>query len=61
MKRRGASLEQIQLHLGHHDLSFTNRVYVHLDAEEDGLDPELLDDLSGCAEAPRTLKAVVAA
>jgi integrase len=61
LKRRGAALEQIQLHLGHHDLSFTNRVYVHLDAEEDGPDPEMLDDLAGCAEAPQALRGVEAA
>ena len=35
------------MHLGHEDLSFTRRVYVHLDAS-DGPDPELLDDVTGC-------------
>lgn len=33
-----------------HDLSFTRRVYIHLDAE-DGPDATLLDDLAGCAPA----------
>jgi len=47
LRPRGASLEEIQLHLGHEDLSFTRRVYVHLDAS-DGPNPELLDDLTGC-------------
>ncbi|MBM2824181.1 MAG: integrase family protein [Thermoleophilia bacterium] len=47
LRRRGASLEEVQLHLGHEDLSFTRRVYVHLDAS-DGPNPELLDDLAGC-------------
>src|SRR5438067_1230998 len=55
LRRRDASLEEIQLHLGHGDMGFTRRVYVHLDAE-DGPDPTLLDDLSGCAPAPRRLK-----
>jgi integrase len=48
LRRRGATLEEIQLHLGHHDLGFTRRTYVHLDAE-DGPDATLLDDLAGCA------------
>jgi integrase len=60
LRRRGATLEEIQLHLGHHDLSFTRRVYVHLDAE-DGPDATLLDDLAGCAPAPPSLAAVAAA
>lgn len=34
LRRRGASLESIQLHLGHHDLAFTRRVYVHMDADD---------------------------
>jgi hypothetical protein len=34
LRRRGASLEEVQLHLGHEDLSFTRRVYVHLDASD---------------------------
>jgi integrase len=55
LKRRGAGLEQIQAHLGHHDLAFTKRVYVHLDAEEDGPDPSVLDDLVGCAVTPARL------
>jgi integrase len=50
LRRRGATLEEIQLHLGHEDLSFTRRVYVHLDAS-DGPNPELLDDFAGC-DAP---------
>lgn len=29
LRRRGATLEEVQLHLGHEDLSFTRRVYVH--------------------------------
>jgi integrase len=61
LRRRGASLEEIQLHLGHEDLAFTRRTYVHLD-ERDGPDPELLDDLAGCAAAspssPTRLEAV---
>jgi integrase len=56
LRRRGASLEEIQLHVGHHDMGFTRRVYVHLDAE-DGPDPTLLDDLAGCAPAPCRLRA----
>jgi len=60
LKRHGASLEQIQLHLGHHDLAFTQRVYVHLDAEEDGPDPAVLDDLAGCTQAPPVLRVVEA-
>lgn len=58
LKRRGAGLEQIQAHLGHHDLAFTKRVYVHLDADEAGPDPAVLDDLAGCAAAPPLLEAV---
>jgi integrase len=58
LKRRGADLGQIQAHLGHHDLAFTKRVYVHVDGEEAGPDPSLLDDLSGCAAAPRRLEVV---
>jgi integrase len=38
LRRRGASLEEIQLHMGHGDLSFTRRVYVDLDSS-DGPDP----------------------
>jgi integrase len=57
LRRRGAALDEIQLHLGHHDLSFTRRVYVHMNAD-DGPDPALLDDLAGCAPAPRQLRAV---
>lgn len=30
-------------------------VYVHLDAD-DGPDPEMLDDLAGCAPAPTLLR-----
>jgi integrase len=55
LRRRGATLEEIQLHLGHHDMGFTRRVYVHLD-HEDGPDPTLLDEVAGCAPAPRRLK-----
>ncbi len=44
--------EDVQLNLGHEDLSFTRRVYVHLDAS-DGPDPQLLDDLAGCDEPSR--------
>lgn len=58
LRRRGATLEEIQLHLGHHDLGFTRRVYVHLDAD-DGPDPELLDDLAGCVARPRSILRVV--
>lgn len=50
LRRRGASLEEIQLHMGHGDLSFTRRVYVHLDSS-DGPDPELLDELAGCGDS----------
>src|SRR3954462_1849790 len=32
LKRRKASLEQIRAHLGHHDLSFTKRVYIRVDS-----------------------------
>ena len=58
LKRRVAGLEQIQAHLGHHDLAFTKRVYVHMDAEEAGPDPSVLDDLAGCAPAPPRLDVV---
>ena len=51
LRRRGASLEEVQLHLGHEDLSFTRKVYVHLDVS-DGPDSELLDDLAGCEPQP---------
>jgi integrase len=57
LRRRGVPLEDIQLQLGHHDLSFTQRVYVHTDAE-DGPDPALLDDVAGCAPAPQRLRVV---
>jgi integrase len=59
LRRRGASLDAIQLHLGHHDMSFTRRVYVHLDAE-DGPDVSVLDDVAGCGPAPRPLRVVSA-
>jgi integrase len=58
LKRRGAGLDQIQAHLGHHDLAFTMRVYVHVDGEEAGPDPAVLDDLTGCAVAPRRMEVV---
>jgi integrase len=51
LRRRGAALDQVQLDLGHHDLAFTRRVYVHTDAD-DGPDPALLDELAGCAPTP---------
>ena len=57
LRRRGVPLDEIQLQLGHHDLSFTQRVYVHTDAE-DGPDPALLDDVAGCAPTPRRLRVV---
>jgi integrase len=57
LRRRGVPLEDIQLQLGHHDLSFTQRVYVHTDAE-DGPDPALLDDVAGCAPKARRLRVV---
>jgi hypothetical protein len=41
---------QWELHMGHGDLSFTRRVYVHLDSS-DGPDPELLDELAGCGDS----------
>jgi hypothetical protein len=52
-------LEEIQLHLGHEDLSFTRRVYVHMDAT-DGPDPALLDAVAGCDEPPPTPNAAPA-
>jgi len=55
LRRRGVPLEEIQLQLGHHDLAFTQRVYVHTDAE-DGPDPEILDDLAGCVPSLRVVR-----
>ena len=40
-----------------HDLAFTRRVYVHLDAD-DGPDPSMLDDLAGCAPEASRLRLV---
>jgi integrase len=51
LRRRGVALDHVQAQLGHHDLAFTKRVYVHTTAE-DGPDPSLLDDLAGC-DRPR--------
>jgi integrase len=59
LRRRGAALDAVQLHLGHHDLAFTRRVYVHTDAD-DGPDPALLDELTGCAPSPQRRLRVVA-
>jgi integrase len=60
LRRRGVPLEDIQLQLGHHDLAFTQRVYVHTDAE-DGPDPVLLDDLAGCIPSLRVVEGEAAA
>jgi integrase len=60
LRKRGVPLDEIQLQLGHHDLAFTQRTYVHLDAE-DGPDPTLLDDLAGCARSLRVVQEDAAA
>jgi integrase len=58
LRRRGAALDEVQLHLGHHDLAFTRRVYVHT-GDDDGPDPAILDDLTGCAPASQRRLRVV--
>lgn len=44
--RQGASANQAQLWLGHHDPGFTARTYVHLDAS-DLPDPAIFDSYFG--------------
>jgi len=53
--RHDKASRQIQRYLGHHDSAFTERVYVHLEAD-DGMDPAALDDLAGCSPSKPALR-----